>query len=93
MIGDVGPMELLIIGVVVILLFGVGKIGTLGRELGTSVKEFRRAVQDDDGKPVTATGLTQSATVVATAPLLEAPQQVAEQPPAATAVGAGPNIF
>lgn len=48
MFGSLGAPELLIIGAVIILIFGVGKISGLGRELGSSIKEFRRAVKDED---------------------------------------------
>jgi len=50
MFGSLGAPELLIIGAVVILIFGVGKISGLGKELGTSIKEFRRAVKDEDAE-------------------------------------------
>jgi len=48
MFGSLGAPELLIIGAVIILIFGVGKISGLGKELGSSIKEFRRAVKDED---------------------------------------------
>ncbi|MCC6421418.1 MAG: twin-arginine translocase TatA/TatE family subunit [Gemmataceae bacterium] len=48
MFGSLGAPELIIIGLIVILLFGVGKLSGLGKDLGSSVKEFRRAVKDED---------------------------------------------
>jgi TatA/E family protein of Tat protein translocase len=48
MFGTFGAPELLIIGLIVMLLFGVGKLSGLGRDLGSSVKEFRKAIKDDD---------------------------------------------
>ncbi|MBI2766001.1 MAG: twin-arginine translocase TatA/TatE family subunit [Chloroflexi bacterium] len=48
MIGDLGAPELLIILALVVLLFGVGKLGRLGKDLGSGVKEFRRAIKDDE---------------------------------------------
>jgi sec-independent protein translocase protein TatA len=51
MFGSLGPPELIIIGLIVVLLFGVGKLSGLGKDLGSSVKEFRKAVRDDDDKP------------------------------------------
>ena len=48
MLGPLGGPELAIIAVVIILIFGVGKFSSLGRDLGTSIKEFRRAVKDED---------------------------------------------
>ena len=48
MLGSLGGPELAIIAVVIILIFGVGKFSSLGKDLGTSIKEFRRAVKDED---------------------------------------------
>ncbi|PJF31208.1 MAG: twin-arginine translocase TatA/TatE family subunit [Candidatus Thermofonsia Clade 1 bacterium] len=45
---NLGPTELLIILVIIVVLFGAGRIGRLGRELGTAVREFRRGVSDGD---------------------------------------------
>ena len=42
-----GPTELLIILVIVILLFGVGRIGKIAGELGRGIKEFRKGIQGD----------------------------------------------
>ena len=51
MFGSLGAPELIIIGLIVVLLFGVGKLSGLGKDLGSSVKEFRKAVKDEDDKP------------------------------------------
>ncbi len=48
MFGTLGAWEIGIIAVVIILIFGVGKISGLGRDLGSSIKEFRRAVKEED---------------------------------------------
>ncbi len=48
MLGPLGGPELAIIAVVIILIFGVGKFSSLGRDLGSSIKEVRRAVKDED---------------------------------------------
>ena len=47
LIGPLGPLELAIIVGVIVLLFGVGRISRIGGDLGSSIKEFRRAVRDD----------------------------------------------
>lgn len=46
-----GGWEWLIIGVIVILIFGVGRIGRIGGELGQGIKEFRKGIRDgnEDG--------------------------------------------
>ena len=51
MIETIGAPELIIIALVIILLFGVGKMANLGRDLGASVREFRHAIRDEDGVP------------------------------------------
>jgi len=43
-----GPLELGIIAVLVLVLFGAGKISGIGKDLGNSIKEFRKAVKDED---------------------------------------------
>jgi sec-independent protein translocase protein TatA len=47
MFQQLGPMELVIILVIVMLLFGVGRVGKIGRELGTAISEFRKGMRDD----------------------------------------------
>lgn len=42
-----GVPELLIILVIVILLFGVGRIGKIAGELGKGIKSFRDGLQGD----------------------------------------------
>jgi sec-independent protein translocase protein TatA len=41
-----GPTELLIILVIVILLFGVGRVSKIGGELGSAVANFRKGLQE-----------------------------------------------
>ncbi|GAB4555700.1 MAG: hypothetical protein OHK0023_27230 [Anaerolineae bacterium] len=47
---NLGAPELIIILVIVIVLFGAGRIGRLGREMGTAVREFRRGLNDGNEK-------------------------------------------
>lgn len=48
----IGAPELLIILAIVVLIFGVGRIGKVGKELGTGMREFRKGLQgDDENKP------------------------------------------
>jgi len=45
----IGTTELIIILVIVIVLFGVGRIGRLGADFGRAISEFRKAaVQRDE---------------------------------------------
>ncbi len=87
MFGSLGAPELIIIGLIVVLLFGVGKLSGLGKDLGSSVKEFRKAVKDeDDEKPKAAQQL----------PAQQLPPQQPAQPTAPAAPPSeqkNPNIF
>ena len=42
-----GGTELIIILVIVILLFGVGRVGKIGGELGRGIREFRVGIKGD----------------------------------------------
>lgn len=50
---NLGTTELIIILVIVIILFGVGRIGRLGQDFGRAISEFRKATreQDDSSNP------------------------------------------
>ncbi len=55
MLPHLGPGELLIILLIVIVLFGVGRVGKIGGELGTAIREFRRGLsapvnEDEEAK-------------------------------------------
>ena len=48
MLRNFGAVELLIILAIIVLLFGVGRISGLGKELGTAISEFRKGLRSDD---------------------------------------------
>jgi sec-independent protein translocase protein TatA len=47
-----GPWELLLILVIVIAIFGAGRIAGIGAALGGSIREFKKAVRDGEEAPV-----------------------------------------
>ena len=51
---DLGAPELLIILVVVVLIFGGSRVAELGGSLGKGIKEFKKALREDE--PSTGTG-------------------------------------
>ena len=59
---NLGPTELIIILVVVVLLFGAKKLPELGSSVGRSIRNFKKGVadaKDEDGNPTaTTTGAT-----------------------------------
>jgi sec-independent protein translocase protein TatA len=48
---SLGPPELIVILVLVVIVFGVGKLPEVGGALGKSIKEFRRASEAGDERP------------------------------------------
>lgn len=51
MMGLSSPGHWLILLLVILLVFGTGKLRNLGSDLGNAVKGFKKAVNDDDDKP------------------------------------------
>lgn len=48
MLSNIGPVQLLIILVIVIAIFGTKKLRNMGSDLGGAVKGFRNAVKEGD---------------------------------------------
>jgi len=46
--GGISIWQLLIIFVIVVLLFGTKKLRTLGGDLGSAIKGFKKAVSEED---------------------------------------------
>ena len=47
---DIGPGQIAIIAIVVLLLFGGKKIPELMKGLGTGIKEFKKGVKEEETK-------------------------------------------
>jgi len=45
-----GIWELVIVLVIVLLIFGVGRLSKIGRELGEGIREFRRGLTGGEGE-------------------------------------------
>ena len=43
-----GPTELILIIVIIILLFGVGRISKIAGELGSGIRSFRKGLQQEE---------------------------------------------
>ncbi|MCZ2109253.1 MAG: twin-arginine translocase TatA/TatE family subunit [Dehalococcoidia bacterium] len=91
MFGSLGAPELIIIGVIVILLFGVGKLSGLGKDLGSSVKEFRKAIKDEDEQPTQVQTQVQPPQQQYVPPAQQPQQQFAPPPPPPPAQGDAQN--
>ncbi|MEX2080614.1 MAG: twin-arginine translocase TatA/TatE family subunit [Dehalococcoidia bacterium] len=93
MFGSLGAPEIAIIAVVVILIFGVGKISGLGRELGSSIKEFRRAVKDEDQEAAKAAAAPPQYTQVQQPQQPVPPAAPQAQPQAPSGDSKPPQVF
>ena len=53
--GNIGPGELLIIGLIALLLFGAGRIADIGKGLGQGISNFKKGLREaddeDEAKP------------------------------------------
>lgn len=46
------PMQIAIILLVVVLIFGTGKLRNLGKDLGGALKDFKKSISSDDKETV-----------------------------------------
>ena len=67
---NIGPLELIIVLVIILVVFGPKRLPSLGRQLGAGMREFKDSVtgktkgdEDDDDRP----SITQSTATTATA--------------------------
>ena len=50
MFGSLGPMEIILILVIIIVIFGANRIPELGRGMGEGIKNFKKAVKGEEEK-------------------------------------------
>lgn len=46
--GGIGPVQLIIVLVIVIAIFGTKKLANLGSDLGSAIKGFKNAVKEEE---------------------------------------------
>ena len=46
--GQIGPLQLLIIALLAMLLFGATRISEIGKGLGEGIKNFKKGLRDDE---------------------------------------------
>jgi sec-independent protein translocase protein TatA len=61
MFGSFGWMELLLILIIVLIIFGAGKLPQLGEGLGKAIKGFKKSVHEADAIDVTPAEQAQQA--------------------------------
>lgn len=48
-LGGISPVQLIIILIIVLLIFGTKKLRNFGGDLGGAIKGFKKAVKEEDG--------------------------------------------
>lgn len=54
MFGPIGPMELALIVLIIVIIFGAKKLPELGKSMGEGIKNFKRSISskdNDEDKP------------------------------------------
>ena len=54
MLGNIRGPEIFAILIVVVLLFGVGRVARVSGEIGSAIRNFREGLKGDDGQEKTA---------------------------------------
>ena len=53
--GNIGPGQLLLIALIVLLIFGAGRVAEIGKGLGAGIRNFKKGLHEDD-EPGTGNG-------------------------------------
>lgn len=48
---NIGPLELLLLGLLAVIIFGPQKLPEIGRSIGRSMREFKDSVSGEEKKP------------------------------------------
>ena len=48
--GRLGPTELLLIALLVVLLFGANRLPEIGRGLGLGIRRFKQSIREEDAE-------------------------------------------
>jgi twin arginine-targeting protein translocase, TatA/E family len=62
MLGNIGPLEIVVVLIIALVVFGPKRLPELGNSLGRSIREFRSTVNgekhDDEVKALSTSGAT-----------------------------------
>ena len=75
MFGSLGLTELILILVIVLIIFGAGKLPQLGEGLGKAIKGFKKSVHEADAIEAEALAAAQQQTAAAPQAINAAPAQ------------------
>lgn len=61
MLGNIGPLEIIVVLIIALVVFGPKRLPELGRSLGRGIREFRGSVtgehDDEDERPSSPAGI------------------------------------
>ena len=96
MFNQIGPLELGIVLVIVLLIFGPKRLPGLGKQLGSGMREFKDSItgkdsdDEDDDKPAAQATLASAEQPAAPAPPPPPPAEPAAAPVTPEGEAAGP---
>lgn len=65
MLGNIGPLEIIVVLIIALVVFGPKRLPELGRSLGRGIREFRGSVtgegDDEDERPAPPAGIEAAA--------------------------------
>jgi len=68
MLGNIGPLEIVVVLIIALVVFGPKRLPELGRSLGKGIREFRGSVSgehDEDEQPAPPAGIEAGASETA----------------------------
>jgi sec-independent protein translocase protein TatA len=75
MLGNIGPLEIVVVLIIALIVFGPKRLPELGNSLGRGIREFKESVtgeKDDDDDDVKALSASQATTTPGEKPEAEA---------------------
>ena len=86
MLGNIGPLEIIVVLIIALVVFGPKRLPELGNSLGRGIREFRSTVtgekDDDDDDDVKALSATKATTAAPVEPPPPVAQPAPVEPPA-----------
>jgi sec-independent protein translocase protein TatA len=89
-LGALQPGHLIVVLVIVLLIFGPGKLPELGKAMGDGLRELKKATGGEEHKDAAATAASTTATAVAPPPAPMAPAPLSST--TVTPIGAAPTL-
>src|ERR1700704_5795363 len=89
-LGALQPGHLIVVLVIVLLIFGPGKLPELGKAMGDGLRELKKATGGEDHKDAATTAAATTATAVAPPPAPVVPAPLSST--SVTPIGAAPTL-